>query len=54
MRRFALVSLIAAAVTIVLVASMLGTGIYKRHRWNAQQRKGDDSKKQYHWEHYPR
>lgn len=52
--RLSFARLITLAVAIMLMVSMLGTGIYRRHRWNAQQRKGDDSRKQYHWEHYPR
>jgi hypothetical protein len=51
--RLSFARLITLAVTIVVLVSMLGTGIYRRHRWNAQQRKGED-RKQYHWEHYPR
>jgi hypothetical protein len=51
--RLSFARLITLAVTIVLLASMLGTGIYRRHRWNDQQRAGDERKK-YHWEHYSR
>ncbi|CAI9624979.1 unnamed protein product [Alternaria burnsii] len=51
--RLSFARLITLAVTIVLLASMLGTGIYRRHRWNHQHQPGDE-RKQYHWEHYPR
>lgn len=51
--RLSFARLVTLAVTIVVLVSMLGTGIYRRHRWNAQQRQGED-RKQYHWEHYPR
>jgi hypothetical protein len=51
--RLSFARLITLAVTIVVLVSMLGTGLYRRHRWNTQQRKGED-RKQYHWEHYPR
>lgn len=51
--RLSFARLVTLAVTIVVLVSMLGTGIYRRHRWNAQLRKGED-RKQYHWEHYPR
>lgn len=52
--RLSFARLITLAVTIVLLTSFLGTGIYRRHRWNHQQHKGDEGRKQYHWEHYPR
>jgi len=51
--RLSLARLVALAVTVIVLASMLGTGIYRRHRWHAQQHQGED-RKQYHWEHYPR
>lgn len=51
--RLSLARLITLALTVVVLVSMLGTGLYRRRRWNAQQRNGDD-RKQYHWEHYPR
>jgi len=43
--------LVTLVVTIIVLSSMLGTGIYRRQRY-AQQHKGED-RKQYHWEHYP-
>lgn len=51
--RLSFARLITLAITIVVLVSMLGTGIYRRHRWNAQRQKGED-RKVYHWEHYPR
>jgi len=51
--RLSFARLVALAVTLIVLASMLGTGIYRRHHWHAQQRQGEDIK-QYHWEHYPR
>lgn len=51
--RMSFARLVMLVVTAVLLVSMLGTGIYRKHRWNAQQRKGED-RKLYHWEHYPR
>ena len=52
--RLSFARLITLAVTIVILTSMLGTGIYRRHRWNNPQHGGDEGRKQYHWEHYPR
>jgi hypothetical protein len=51
--RLSFARLITLAVTVILVFSMIGTGVYRRHRWHAQPHKGDE-RKQYHWEHYPR
>lgn len=51
--RMSFARLITLAVTVVVLVSMLSTGIYRRHRWHQQQRHGDE-KKTYHWEHYPR
>ena len=51
--RLSFARVIMLMVTTLLLASMLGTGIYRRHRWNEQQGKGEE-RKQYHWEHYPR
>lgn len=51
--RLSFARLVTLAVTITLLASMLATGIYRRHRWNDQRNRGDE-KKQFHWEHYPR
>lgn len=51
--RLSFARLITLAVTAVLVFSMIGTGVYRRHRWHGEQHKGDE-RKQYHWEHYPR
>jgi hypothetical protein len=51
--RLSLGRLVMLVVAALLLVSMLATGIYKRHRWNDQQRKGED-RKLYHWERYPR
>lgn len=49
--RFSMARIVTLLVTAVVLASMLGGGIYRRHRMHLQH--GDD-RKQYHWEHYPR
>ena len=51
--RLSLTRLLTLVVAAIVLVSMLGTGVYKRHRWNALQRLGED-RKQYYWEHYPR
>jgi len=51
--RMSFARLITLAVTIVVLVSMLATGIYRRHKWHQQLRHGEAAK-QYHWEHYPR
>ncbi|KAF2822650.1 hypothetical protein CC86DRAFT_81078 [Ophiobolus disseminans] len=50
--RMSFARLLTLAVTVVVLVSMLATGIYRRHRWHKQL--GHESAKQYHWEHYPR
>lgn len=51
--RMSFARLVMLLVASLMIVSMLGTGVYRRHRWHNQQRKGDD-RKLYHWEHYPR
>lgn len=51
--RLSLARILVLICAALLLVSMLATGIYKKHKWNKQQRKGDD-RKLYHWEHYPR
>ncbi|CAI6334706.1 unnamed protein product [Periconia digitata] len=51
--RMSFARLVMLAVAAVMLVSMLATGIYKRRKWHDPQRKSD-SRKLYHWEHYPR
>lgn len=51
--RLSLARLVMLLVASLMLVSMLATGVYRKHRWNHAQRKGDD-RKLYHWEHYPR
>jgi hypothetical protein len=51
--RLSLARIITLLVALVVLVSMLSTGIYRRHRWSSTENSGDE-KKQYHWEHYPR
>lgn len=51
--RLSLARVITLMVTLLLLGSMLGGGIYRKHMRTEQQRKGEE-RKQYHWEHYPR
>lgn len=51
--RLSLSRIIMLAVTTLLLASMLGTGIYKRHIRDRDRNRGEE-RKLYHWEHYPR
>ena len=51
--RLSLFRVIMIVVTAALMASMVGTSIYRRHRWRDSQNKGEE-RKLYHWEHYPR
>jgi hypothetical protein len=51
--RLSFARLVTLFVTAVVLASMLGTGIYKRHQRHQSQHKGEE-RKLYHWEHYPR
>lgn len=50
--RFSMARILTLLVTVVVLASMLGGGIYRRHKMHLQH--GGDERKQYHWEHYPR
>lgn len=49
--RFSLARILALLVTVVVVASMLGGGAYRRHKSHMQH--GDGERKQFHWQHYP-
>jgi hypothetical protein len=51
--RLSFARIIMLMITSLLIASMIGTGVYRRHSWNDTQGKGEE-RKQYHWEHYPR
>ena len=51
--RFSMARLLALLVAVAVFASMLGGGIYRRHK-NHMQHGGDEGKHGYHWEHYPR
>lgn len=51
--RMSFARLLTLIVTVIVLISMLATGIYRRHRWHQQLRHGE-AQKQYHWEHYPR
>lgn len=50
--RFSLARILTLLVTLVVLASMLGTGIYRRHKMHMQH--GGDERKTFHWEHYQR
>lgn len=49
--RFSMSRILTLLVTAVVLASMLGGGLYRRHRMHMQH---GAERKQYHWEHYPR
>ncbi|KAF2186753.1 hypothetical protein K469DRAFT_687105 [Zopfia rhizophila CBS 207.26] len=51
--RMSFMRLIILMVTTLLLASMLGSGIYRRHKWNEEQRK-KGQRQLHHWEHFPR
>jgi hypothetical protein len=50
--RMSLSRIIMLLVTSLLLASMLGTGIYKRHTRSGPHGQGE--RVRYHWERYPR
>lgn len=51
--RLSFARIITLVITAVLLASMLGTGIYKKRIGDRDRNKGEE-RKLYHWEHYPR
>jgi hypothetical protein len=51
--RLSFARLLSLFVVVILCASMIGAGVYRRHVRDRQNHKGPE-KKLYHWEHYPR
>ena len=51
--RLSFARIIMLIITSLLLSSLLGTTVYRRHRWTDQGHKSEE-RKQYHWEHYPR
>jgi hypothetical protein len=51
--RMSFARIVMLMITSVLLAAMLGTGIYNKHRAHQDRNKGEE-RKLYHWEHYPR
>ncbi|KAF2010540.1 hypothetical protein BU24DRAFT_356225 [Aaosphaeria arxii CBS 175.79] len=51
--RLSFARILTLVVASLLIASMIGTSVYRRHRWN-EDRNRPDERKLYHWEHYPR
>ncbi|KAF2119757.1 hypothetical protein BDV96DRAFT_596440 [Lophiotrema nucula] len=50
--RLSLSRMIMLLVTTLLLVSMIGSTIFKKHRWHGDRYK--EERKKYHWEHYPR
>ncbi|KAF2651134.1 hypothetical protein K491DRAFT_104483 [Lophiostoma macrostomum CBS 122681] len=51
--RLSIARVLMLIITSVLLATMVGTSIYRRRTWKDSQNKGEE-RKLYHWEHYPR
>jgi hypothetical protein len=51
--RMSFARILALAVTLMLIFSMIATGVYRRRVPPGEQKKSEE-RKLYHWEHYPR